>query len=220
MSRILATLTGLAVILGTGVVHGLWTGRWQQSPEFLDAVARLDRLPGAIGLWQPEDAPLDPEEIHQANAARAWSRIYTHRRTQNQVRVILLCGRSGPMSVHRPEHCYRGAGFEMTAPPVKYTVKSVSGTPLAEVWTARFSGQDETGPRHLRIFWTWYACGRWQAPDSPRLAFAPYKVLYKLYVVSEMNTPQDPLVDDPAVDFLRKLIPDLAKSLSSPDGHR
>jgi hypothetical protein len=216
MLRTLPIVAAFAVVLGTGVVHGLWTGRWQQSAELREAVARLEHLPGAVGRWQPADAPLDPEELRMARAAGAWSRLYTHSRSQNEVRVILLCGESGPMSVHRPEHCYRGAGFEMISPPVKYVVKSAAGVPLAEVWTARFSGQDETGPRHLRIFWTWFAGGRWQAAEGLR-PFPGYQALYKLYVVSEMNTPQDPLVDDPALDLLRKLMPELAAALAPQD---
>jgi hypothetical protein len=207
-------MVGSCVILGAGLVHGLWTDRWSESPQLQEALAWLDYMPGAVGRWHPAAAPLDPREIRGAGAAGAWSRTYTFGRHGAKARVIVLCGRPGPLSVHRPEHCYRGAGFEMASVPARCVVKAPGGSSLAEVWTARFTGQDESGPRQLRIFWTWYAGGHWQAADWPRFRFARYPVLYKLYVVTEAAGDDEDVENDPGMDLLRKLIPELTKSLS------
>jgi hypothetical protein len=218
LKKQLPLIIGLAVVAGTGLVHGLWTERWHEAPELRAAVDRLAHMPRTIGQWQPAEAPLNPQEVRLAGAEGAWSRTYTHRRTRAQVRVIVLCGRAGPMSVHRPEHCYRGAGFEMVSAPVKSPVTAADGSLLTEVWTARFSGQDETGPRHLRIFWTWHAGATWQAADNPRFAFARYRALYKLYVVTEMAADDEDVEDDPGMELLQELVPELSKCLAPPAG--
>jgi hypothetical protein len=216
MSRLLLFLAGLAIILGAGLVHGVWTERWQPRRELQDAVARLQNLPGNLGPWKQSPAKLDPEALRQAEAVGHWSKEYTHEGGGNTVLVILLCGRPGPMSVHRPEHCYSGAGFEMTAPPFPYEVLAEDGSRLAQCWSAKFRQQDAADPTRLRIFWTWFAGGSWQAPESPRFVFAGNPALYKLYVVRVMTAAQERFEEDPCLDFLRRLLPALTQALTPP----
>ena len=68
----------------------------------------------------------------------------------------------------------------------------------------------------LRIFWTWFGDGTWQAPDSPRLTFAHLPVLYKLYVVRELPPRPERLEQDPSLDLLQQLLPALASVLAHP----
>jgi hypothetical protein len=138
---------------------------------------------------------------------------YTDARTGASALVILLCGRPGKMSVHRPEHCYRGAGYEMEAEPVRHTVGDDSP---ADCWTAKFRKAGPAGAVRLRIFWTWFGDGAWQAPDSPRLTFAPLPALYKLYVVRELPPRPERLEEDPSLDLLQQLLPSLAGALARP----
>jgi hypothetical protein len=107
MSRRLPFLVGIALLLGAGVVHGLWTGRWQPSQEVAAAAARLHTLPDDIGTWKGEVAEQDPEDLKMAGAVSHWSRQFTDSVTGEQALVILLCGKSARMMVHRPETCYR-----------------------------------------------------------------------------------------------------------------
>ncbi len=93
-------------------------------------------------------------------------RRYTDARSGASVLVILLCGRSGKMSVHRPEHCYRGAGYEMMAVPMHW---QASGDPSAECWTAKFRKEEPTGDVQLRIFWTWFGDGVLAWPRTVRV---------------------------------------------------
>jgi hypothetical protein len=209
-------LIALIVVLATGFVHGLWTNRWQSSAELEAAVARLDHFPATIGSWQGKADDLDPDLVRQAGAAGARQYLFTHRRTRAGLTVILLCGRPGPISVHRPEHCYQGAGYDLTGSPVLCKVPVLGDSVPAEFWTAKFRKQEDTGPVQLRIFWSWYAGGAWKASKSPRLEFARYPVLYKLYVIHEITGPEKGPGKDPAVDFLRQLIPVLGKTLSPP----
>jgi hypothetical protein len=216
MYRTFPLWLGLAVLVGTGLVHGLWTDRWQGSQELADAVARLERVPDRLGPWQATAVPLEAEVLAQAGAAGQRSLHFTHRRTGEQVLVILLCGKPGPISVHRPEHCYRGAGYEMTAPAAKERLPAIAPGPPAEFWTARFRKQEETQTVQLRIFWSWFAGGSWQAPGSPRWTFARYPALYKLYVIRETTPGRERLDRDADRKFLNQVMPVLTRALTPP----
>jgi hypothetical protein len=213
MSRWVPLLVGLAVLLGTGIVHGLWTDRWRPSQELAEAAARLEGLPDEIGTWKGEVYEQDPEELKLTGAAGQWCRTFTDARTGEKVLVLLLCGKPAQMSVHRPEHCYRAVGYEQAAAPVHVQIRSPGKTP-AEFWTGVFSRDESAGPSQLRIFWSWCAGDRWSAPDSPRLAFARQGFLYKLYVIRSV-TESGTLADDPGVKFLEQLLLILDEALRS-----
>ena len=106
-------LVALVLVLITGVVHGLWTERWQRSPDVSAAAARLSYVPGDLGDWRCDPAAADQESLAQAGAEGHWICRYVHRRTGQSVLVVLLCGRADRMSVHRPENCYGGSGYQL-----------------------------------------------------------------------------------------------------------
>lgn len=214
MFRSAPLLVAIVVIVGAGFIHGMWTERWSSSQELDDAVARLEGLPERVGAWHAQPIEIDAKALKQAGAAGHWLRRFTHTRTGATVTIILLCGRTGQMAVHRPEHCYRGAGYEMSAPPAHKTLDFVKQG-SAQLWTARFVKDDPASPVQLRIFWSWFADGAWRAPESPRLAFAGKSVLFKLYAVHELTGPAQRVEDDPCLDLLHALLPEIARSISS-----
>jgi hypothetical protein len=217
MTSRLPFLVGLVVLLGAGIVHGVWTGRWRPSREVADAAARLDALPDDVGAWKGEPYEQDPEELRLTGAAGHWSRTFTDPATGEKVLVVLLCGKGTHMVVHRPEHCYRSVGYEPDAPPVHALVEP-AGRPAAEFWTGGFTREEASGPAFLRIFWAWRGAGGppsvgWSAPSSPRLAFARQGALYKLYVIRASARAGAP-AREPCVELLKLLLPILDDALS------
>jgi hypothetical protein len=204
-------LLGLVLLLGGGTVHGLWTNRWQPSQELAEAAARLATLPNDVGSWKGEVYQHDPEVLKMAGAVDHWSREFTDSVTGEKVLVILLCGRSSRMVVHRPEHCYQVAGFELAGPAQRVQI-TLKGGSTEQLWTGLFNRDDVKGLTQLRIFWSWSTGEKWEAPDSPRLAFARTRVLYKLYVVRPVTKPLRP-IDDPATTLLGQLLPILDNAL-------
>jgi hypothetical protein len=208
MQRTAALLSGLALVVGAGWVHGLWTQRWARSAGLDAAVARMADLPDDLDGWKAEPAEEDREALDAAGAEGWWVRRYTNPRTGAAVQVLLLCGRGGRMCVHRPEHCYGGAGYEMDAEPQRCPVGG------AEFRTACFRKAELGGPINLRIFWSWFDGSSWQAPDNPRWSLAQQPYLYKLYVIREVPEAAGKAEDDPAAGFLRLLVPALERGLS------
>jgi len=190
-----------ALLLIGGLVHGMWTQRWQPSPALDEACARLQAVPANAGRWKSTAVQGDPEAFRQARAVNYWMQQYAKDGAGQSITVILMCGRAGHMSVHTPDICYRGAGYEMAGDQVKETVAG------AEFWTARFRREGDPAGNELRIRWAWSATGYWQAPASPRWTFGNEPFLYKLYVV--YGGASDSMTDE----FLREFLPVLDKSL-------
>ncbi len=213
MLKALPVLTGFAVVLLSGLVHGLWTGRWETLPALEAAVARVEGVPHKVGDWEGRDLPTDPEAYAQAGALGYWMRTYTHRRTGEAVTVLLMCGPWGKMSVHTPEMCYQGAGYEIVGESARQTQALPDGK--AEFWSARFRKREAAGTTFLRIHWTWSADGSWRAPDRPRWSFAGSPFLCKLYLVRDV-TAEERSGADAGLAFARQFLPALKKSLFSP----
>src|SRR6516162_896678 len=170
MLRVLAVITAGSLIALPGFVQGVWSGRWSQSQELEQAVASLERMPLNIGDWKGHTIELDREQIEGADLAGHCCRRYENQRDGRVVTVILMCGRSGPVSVHTPDVCWTSTGYEMVARRSRWQPESRS----AEFWTARFRKDEASAPLYRRVFWSWNAGGSWQAPDSARFAFARY----------------------------------------------
>ncbi len=209
MKRVASVLIALGILVVSGLVHGFWAERWTPSTALQEAAARVEQVSMAIGDWQAQAIDTDPGAFFQAGAVTYWTRSYTHARTKTSVLAILMCGRAGRMSVHTPELCYRGAGYDLTGEPEKLALKSISGTDLGSFWTARFTKQAGSAS-DLRLAWAWKAGGTWQAPSNPRWEFAGEPFLYKLYLSTEAPAAAS---QEAIKDFSRQFLPELHRVL-------
>jgi hypothetical protein len=211
-SRRLALIAACAVLVASGVVHGIWTQRWQPTSDALQtACARLRAVPETAGPWQGIPMETDSEPYQEAGAMGYWMRRYTKKGTDIPVTVILMCGRPDRMAVHTPDVCYQSAGYAMAGDQIQATVAMPSGGPKAEFWTARFRQQTKSAGRELRIYWSWSGDDAWRAPASPRWTFAGQAFLYKLYVA--LDSSADGSRDGVVAEFLQHLLPVLDKAL-------
>jgi hypothetical protein len=204
-TRYLAFLAALVMLLASGVMYHVLASDSEQ----LDAAAdRVALVPTVVGDWQGREETAEERAFEQTGAKSYWMRSYVNQKSKASVLVILMCGRPGKMSVHTPEVCYSGAGYEMRDQPVACEIND------AQFWSAQFtkkSGQ-------LRLYWAWNSRGDWQASSAPRWQFRGEPFLYKLYVSRETNaqtagTPQT----DPTAEFLRVFVPELKQTLFARD---
>src|SRR5262249_28113353 len=98
-------------------------------------------------------------------------------------------------------------------PPVRYSAEQATGGIPAEFFVTHFRKLKPEGEENLRVFWAWSAGEGWQVADNPRVAFVRHAVLYKLYLVRHLNATEDSSREDPCVQFMRVLLPELQKAL-------
>jgi len=213
MMRLLAAAVVGVAVLSSGLVQGLWAGRWGNSRAVEQAVARLPEVPLAIGgVWDGEGKEIGEREQAIAEIRGYLSRRYVNRRTGAVVSLLLVSGRPGPISVHPPDVCYRGAGYDQVGATSHYVVPS-GPAEGADFQVLHFRKQDVTAPGQLRIFLAWGSEGRWSAPANPRWAFARKPYLHKIYLVREVARPDEPVEQDPALQLFRDLTPSLQETL-------
>jgi hypothetical protein len=217
MPRWLVIAVAVVGLIAAAVVERLTSGT--TSGDVRTAAAKLDAVPAAFGDWTSTESPLDEKVLKVAEAAGHVSRIYTNRKNNTQVSVLLLCGPTGPIGAHTPEVCYAGNGFAMSGEPQKKTVTLPDNT-AASYWTVRFEKKPAGTDLPLRVCWMWSVDGDWQAAGNPRTEFALHRALYKLYVqraepqaVSASGTGPDSIQE-----FLKAFLPEVKKALATPAG--
>lgn len=219
MVRIISLVIALAIIIGTGVVHGNYAGRWGAADALILAAKKIDNIPMDFGDWKGRDRKIDPEDTKRAQAERIFAREYVNEKTRMAMSVLIVCGRPGTVSVHTPDICFQGQGrIMMSAVPETVTVDlgDESGKPLLEEFqTADFHRPDAANREQQRVYWTWSTDGTWVAPSNPRVEFIWNNTLYKLYIVRSVS-PLEELKEgelDPSLQFAEQLIPVLNKAL-------
>ena len=206
--RMQTFLAALGILCVSGITCHLLA---KDSAELDMAATRVALVPSVVGDWKGHDEEVEAQAFEQAGAKNYWMRTYVNQKTQDAVLVILMCGRPGKMSVHTPEVCYRGAGFEIREEPSACPLKTDKDQNA--MWTSQFAKKGIT-PTHLRLYWAWNSRGEWQASPSPRWHFRGEPFLYKLYVSREFGAePKVAAHADPAAEFLRQFLPVLKQTL-------
>ncbi|HVS36738.1 MAG TPA: exosortase-associated EpsI family protein [Gemmataceae bacterium] len=207
--RYLPVIVASSLVAAAAVFAGLRTDRWGAAPNLGAAAARLQQTPMKIGDWEGQPIELDARQLTVAEVTGHIARRYVHRRTGEETTVVVLCGRPGPISVHSPEVCYPGAGFNLVGDATTFSTGG-DGRPAADFFHGRFVKPGAV-PEALDVAWAWKANGPWTASDNPRVAFAQASVLYKIYIIHRLAHPDDKLPEDSSRDFLPVFLPELDK---------
>jgi hypothetical protein len=202
----------LAALVGAGLLHGVWSGRWE-GVERLEQVARkVKHLPVAIGDWDSSAAGADSLAVLPPGETNI-SRYYVNRKSGDAVSLLVGWGLPEPILFnHTPLGCYPGKGYVLLGSPRRHWVAK-DGDAVGQFWVATFSRTKQAVPEHVRVAWAWAATGDWQAPESPRRAFAGRRLLYKVYIIHRLVREDEPLEEDPALEFIRAIIPELNQTL-------
>jgi hypothetical protein len=213
MIQAMRTGAAVVVILAAGLIQGVWTNRWRTSAEQAALEARYGSIPLEIGDWKGTPFELPAADRAMAGATACFGAIYTNAARGTSVSVLLLGGLPGKISTHTPDVCYRGAGFNLSAPE-EFTYRYGNGQRDAGFRTS-VATREGTNPSVLRIFWSWNNAKGWAAPESPRWRFASEPVLSKLYVSRETWGKVVEPANDPCTDFMAVFLPELDRRVFS-----
>src|SRR5438105_122386 len=98
MVRLLAAATALVLVLGSGLVYGLSTGRWAPPTPPPGMSGVFERIPLTIGDWQGE--PVESDIRGAGPILGNIERRYWNQKTREVVTVSLVCGKPGPVAIH------------------------------------------------------------------------------------------------------------------------
>lgn len=209
MKRWFAALLGSIALIACGIVHGYWTGRWSPPVDSAKAAERLDTIPLGLGEWDGEALEVKAGEAGKGVAGFI-KRRYVHRKTGATVELFLVCGQSGPVSIHSPDACYGASGFRLNA-QTRYEANSGDS-----MWTMDATRTNATDETRLRVYWAWSDGSNWTASSNPRVQFARRPVLHKLYLVRELSGGSESRQSEPCEEFMQALLPVLKRTLFAP----
>lgn len=212
MTRLFAAVAASILVIACGVVHGFWSDRWRQPAETTEAAARLDALPMEAGDWIGTD--VEVKNPTAGGVAGTLSRHYENRRTGDAVSVYMVCGRAGPASGHPPEACYGGSGYDLVAKS-----RIAVGGKEDKFWSADVVKTRVADVTRLRLCWAWNDGQGWNAPDDARWTYVAYRhspVLYKLYVLRDLNGATPASKEEPCQAFLQAMLPEMDRTLFAP----
>lgn len=215
MSRFIPCLVGVGILLASGFLHGRWTDRWSISTEPQASCARLPKQeePMTLGEWRGYPGrPLEEQDRVIGEIAGYFNQIFKNPKGY-EIHVLVVCGRPGPISVHSPEVCLGGEGVVLAGRKKPYVVPLDAPNKPVEFWVGQFYRDDGGLRKDRRQFWTYSADGSWTANDNPRLHFARFPALYKIYIMREMSRRDEKLEDDPALEFIKVFMPEMQRRL-------
>ena len=210
-------LIGTIVLTVAGLVHGMWSGRW--NPVDLSIMAnRVYQVPKTIGDWVViDDGTYSEHELKIAELTSYTMRHYRDHGTGEVVTVLLMCGKTGPVAVNPPTACYKGQGFEQIDAEKKHVVdveQQGGASETHQFLTASFAKPNPGDHSRQRIYWAWSSNGIWQVPANPRLEFSNSPALFKLYVSQEAHQLRRESGESAAESFLRDALPVIRQAVA------
>jgi len=198
--QLLRVLIAVALLAGSGLIHGAWTQRWHTTPALIEAASVVNRLPMNVGTWQGVNVSPAASEAEQV----------VHRRYENgqqRVQVVLECGRTGRLASFSPTAFF--TDYEIDGEPQTRSV-SVNGRG-AEARYVKLRPVSKAGPS-LLVFCTWKQQGAWEAPENLKWRYRGQPYLYRCYLAYEL--PQaDPVANASNSELLAEWLATLDQCL-------
>lgn len=205
------TLATVLTLL-SGVIQGRMSNRWGPPPDMLAAAEKLEEIPSRFGNWELEASDkLAPSVEAMLECTGYVFRTYVNQETGETVRVAILVGPSGPMSVHTPEICFSSRDYTTLTERSRLSISN-DGSPKENFWGLTFRANNLESDV-LRVCYGWSTGRRWTAPEDPRFEYAAYPFLYKIQLAASLPPHADLEVRDPCQEFLKDFSPVLQPHL-------
>ena len=193
----------IAAVIISGVLQGVFAGRWMVSQDLKDQGAQLTALPEQLGPWiLQEDLGLDEPAAKMLQCYGSTVRRYQHEDSGISVTVAALFGPRGPIAVHTPEICYPSAGNELVDDR-RAEFFTVDGK-KHELWRVQFKTGGSTEP-NLDVYYGWSDGEEFVAANRPR--FWMTDSLYKIQLAGPVANGDG----SPCEDFLTHFLSELSK---------
>jgi hypothetical protein len=209
---VVLTLVLLATLFGVGIMHGRWTQRW--TPTAAQHILDMENIPLVIGMW--EGKPIEEKVVQQVlgGGNQFLLRRYVNQYNGTVATTMLTCGPPGPMLIqHLPTECYVSAGYEQVGQTKRFVSQSPDSKVPDEFWVGTVKRTTDAFPVIVRVYWSWTAIGGWQTPDRPRFTFAPYPMVYRIYVIQSLADENEQFEGALVHEFIKELTTAMRESV-------
>lgn len=188
---------------------GFQTGRWMPLRGLEESRKLLRELPMTIGDWTAEEElELFKQDTAQLQIEDGYIyRKYQNVKTQAEVHLVIMVGKTGLVVVHTPEVCFGGRNYE------KADTRSVETFPIAEYsgsgptddsfWKVDFINRAVEGGT-ISFYYGVSVDGAWLAAENPRVSLRHYRYAYRLQAQAAVDGDTDNVRD-----FLHDILPTL-----------
>jgi len=167
----------------------------------------LEDLPMVIGPWHGEEAKLDSEVARVTGATSMASREYVNGRTGVKLSVIVLYGPASKVYIHSPEVCYPAAGFRPSEGPLIQKIPiGQRELPFASLLYEKGFGSVLD---RRQVYYSWYYAGKWSPAMLKQKQVDRMPGMFKVHIERRAGMREQIDLNDPCVDFLKLLLPDL-----------
>lgn len=194
MKKVFPLVVVLVVVVVATYVQGKWSERWGKvrTEQLNQFTSRLSEVPKTIGDWEGTDEEVDEKQFARSNCDGQVSRKYENRRNGSVVSVYLVSGTGRHVTIHTPDWCYRGAGYDMDNQPIAYSIPVEGLGTNPEFRTTTFTKHEATGMTdRLRIFWSFTDDGVWHGPASPKPMYGTQRALQGLLHLQGRLAPRE-----------------------------
>lgn len=210
--RTILFIASLVLLLVNGVVHGIWTYRWEglTEQELNAAQERLQAIPLKLPNWEGRVIENENNNIPEEMTGKNISVRYIHPQTGKVVVVYLACARTLVLTQgHTPLDCYPANGFQQIAENASLVSIPVENDPKPNSFaTASFTKGEGSSTQLVRVFWAWNSGnGEWKTLDQVGKSFYRTMYVYKCYVLRSLVRADEPLEGDACTELLKELIP-------------
>jgi hypothetical protein len=212
MNKIYPFIGILVLVIGTigaGLLQGSLANRWGPSGTANRAAEVLrSGLPQEVGNWRVRnETPFSSEVVRILQCPAHISRVYEHQQTGDTVRVAVIVGPPGPVSVHTPEICYASRDVSIDGERRKLLVKDAGGGEHS-LWEVPFKSNDLDGSA-LRAAYGWTNGSTFEAASHPRIGYGGFTHLYKIQIAVPIQPRSQSTSFDPVNDFLENFLAQL-----------
>ncbi|QGJ72178.1 Hypothetical protein PBC10988_38950 [Planctomycetales bacterium 10988] len=205
-----------ALTATSGWVHGELDSRWGDSQSLAKAASSFEQLPQEAGPWKLETVePLDEKITDMLECAGSFQAAYQNQMTGEVVKVALLLGPPGPISVHTPEICYSSQSYRLLTERKAVELSFTEEETPQSCWRLKLQSKQVSG-ESLSVCYAWNGGDGWKASEQPRFEFAGSSYLFKLQLAAQVAFQTELEENDPCETFLKDFLPVLENHLVIP----
>lgn len=206
---------GIVILLTivSGAIHGRLTNRWAVANELKTAGDLLQKLPvESVDDWQFEGTlDFDENSIRLLECTGHVSRVYVNPNTGDTIRMFVIVGPRGPISVHTPDVCFSSRAYRMPEPSHLESVVTPD-TKKHSFWESDFESREALNPHELIAWHGWSTGGEFSAPKYQRVAYLGSPMLYKIQLSCRVQDDRQ-TTKKLMAGFVRDFLPQLQKQM-------